>query len=100
MGLGVVLSLVTSHAAPDARRYRFHLRSGVRIYKGKELSSEDVVWTFQSILDGTVISPKKSALTQIERVEAVDALTVDFVMAEPLGAIYAYLRLNLEDPVL
>jgi len=71
----------------DGRRYRFHLRSGVRFHNGKDLRSEDVAWTFQSILDNTVISPKKGALEQVDRVDVVDPLTVDFVMTEPFGAI-------------
>jgi peptide/nickel transport system substrate-binding protein len=68
-------------------RYRFHLRPGVRFHDGRELSSADVIWTFQSILDGTVVSPKRGAFQRLERVEAVDDLTVDFVMSEPFGAM-------------
>lgn len=69
------------------RRYRFPLRSGVRFHDGRELSAADVIWTFQSILDGTVVSPKRGAFQRLERVEAVDDLTVDFVMSEPFGAM-------------
>lgn len=69
------------------QRYRFHLRSGVRFHDGRELSSADVLWTFQSILDGTVPSPKRGAFQQLERIEAVDELTVDFVMNQPFGAM-------------
>jgi peptide/nickel transport system substrate-binding protein len=69
------------------RRYRFPLRSGVRFHDGRELSSADVIWTFQSILDGTVVSPKRGAFQRLESVEAVDDMTVDFVMSEPFGAM-------------
>jgi peptide/nickel transport system substrate-binding protein len=46
-----------------------------------------VEWTFQSLLDGTVPSPKRGAFKQLVRVEAVDSATVDFVMHEPFGAL-------------
>lgn len=69
------------------RRYRFHLRPDVSFHDGRTLSSKDVVWTFQSILDESILSPKRGALSQLERVEAVDDLTVDFVLNEPYGAM-------------
>jgi peptide/nickel transport system substrate-binding protein len=69
------------------RRYRFHLRSGVHFHDGRELSTADVMWTFQSILDGTVASPKRGAFQQLDRLEVIDDKTVDFVMSEPFGAM-------------
>ncbi len=71
----------------DNRRYRFHLRDGVTFHDGRSLSAADVVWTFQTILDGQVTSPKRGAFVQLERVEQVDELTVDFVLSEPYGAM-------------
>ncbi len=67
--------------------YRFHLRPGVRFHDGREFSAQDVVWTFQSLLDGSVPSPKRGAFKQLGRVEARDPVTVDFVMKEPFGAL-------------
>lgn len=71
----------------DGLRYRFHLQPDVRFHDDREFTASDVVWTFQSLLDGSVVSPKAGALVQIERVEAVDAHTVDFVLSEPYGAL-------------
>lgn len=72
-------------------RWRFHLRPGVRFQDGRPLSSADVVYTFGSILDGTVGSAKKGAFAVVERVAAVDPLTVDFVLKEPFGALLSEL---------
>ncbi len=69
------------------RRYRFHLRRGVSFHDGRPFTAADVVWTFQSILDGTVATPKKGAIPQLERVEARDPWTADFVLREPFGAL-------------
>lgn len=68
------------------RRYRFHLRPGVRFHDGRELTAEDVAWTFRTLIDGSVATTKKGAFTQLERVEAIDPLTVDFHLSEPFGS--------------
>ncbi|MCB1034669.1 MAG: ABC transporter substrate-binding protein, partial [Acidobacteria bacterium] len=68
-------------------RYRFHLRSGVRFHDGRPLTSRDVVWTYGSILDGTVATAKRAAFAVVDHLEAVDDLTVDLVLPEPFGAL-------------
>ena len=69
------------------RRWRFHLRPGVRFQDGRPLTAADVVWTYGSIVDGTVASAKKGAFAAVERVVAVDPETVDFETREPFGAL-------------
>jgi peptide/nickel transport system substrate-binding protein len=60
------------------------LRPGVTFHNGKPLTSEDVVFTFRTILD-----PKEGAANLpvfgpfIDRVEAADALTVQFTFKRP-----------------
>ncbi|MFQ5350735.1 MAG: ABC transporter substrate-binding protein, partial [Thermoanaerobaculia bacterium] len=86
----LVPDLATSwEVLDDALRYRFHLRSGVRFHDGRELTAADVVWTFGSIVDGTVVSPKAGAFSHVERVEAADPHAVDFVLRRPFGAMLA-----------
>jgi peptide/nickel transport system substrate-binding protein len=75
----------------DGRRWRFHLRDGVRFHDGRPFSAADVVWTFTTLLDGRVPSAKKGALAAVERVEAIDPLTVDFHLRDPNGALLANL---------
>jgi peptide/nickel transport system substrate-binding protein len=72
----------------EGRRYRFHLRPGARFHDGRPVTSKDVAWSYNTILDGTAKSPKKAALGPIDRVVAVDPLTADFVMREPFGALF------------
>jgi peptide/nickel transport system substrate-binding protein len=71
----------------QGKKYRFHLRSGVRFHDGRAFSSKDVAWTFNSMIDGIVVSPKRGGFPQLERVEAVDDSTVDFLLSEPWGAL-------------
>jgi peptide/nickel transport system substrate-binding protein len=68
------------------RRYRFHLRPGVRFHDGRPLTSADVVWTFRTILDGSVTTSKRGAFPQLLSVAAVGPATVDFRLSEPFGA--------------
>jgi peptide/nickel transport system substrate-binding protein len=68
-------------------RYRFHLRPGVLFHDGRELSSKDVAWTFNSMVEGIVVSPKRGGFPQLQQVEAIDDLTVDFLLSEPWGAL-------------
>ena len=56
---------------PDPTTYRFVLRSGVRFHDGKALSSRDVRYTLQSLLDGLITSPKTSTYRVIERIETL-----------------------------
>ncbi|MDH3402832.1 MAG: ABC transporter substrate-binding protein [Acidobacteriota bacterium] len=76
-------------------RYRFRLRPGVRFHDGRPFSADDVVWTFQSMLDGTVVTPKRGAFDPLERVVAVAPLVVDFHMRQPYGAMLVNLTTYL-----
>lgn len=67
--------------APDFRAHEFRLRPGVRFHDGAELSSADVVDTFGSLMAGSFA--KSPAFAALERVEAVDDLTVRFVSRRP-----------------
>lgn len=68
------------------RRYRFHLRTGVRFHDGSILDADDVEWTFRTIIDGTVATPKRAAFDRVERVEVLDPHTLDFHLTEPFGS--------------
>ncbi len=84
----MVPGLASSHEVLDGgRRYRFHLRGNARFHDGRPLTAADVAFTYGTILDGSIKSPKRGALGPLERVVAVDPRTVDFVMREPWGAL-------------
>lgn len=74
-------------ALDSGARWRFHLRPGVHFHDGSTFGAEDVVWTFETLLDGRVASSKRGAFALLQRVVAIDPATVDFVLAEPFGAL-------------
>ncbi len=71
-------ALAASWEQPNPLTYVFHLRSGVHFHDGRPLTARDVVWTFNSIVTGAVISPRAAAYASVDSVEARDALTVIF----------------------
>src|SRR5262249_41286678 len=58
--LEILPDLATSWEAPEPTTYRFHLRPGVLFHDGRKLTSRDVRFTFESLLDGTITSSKTS----------------------------------------
>ena len=69
-------ALATSWDQPDPKTLVFHLREGVRFQDGRPMTARDVVWSIQSMRDGTVISPKAATYASIDTIEATDAHTV------------------------
>ena len=81
--LDVQPGLVERWETPDPRTYVFHLRSGVRFHDGRSLTSRDVKWTFDSLLQGKILSTKASAYRFVDHIEAPDPSTIIFHLKEP-----------------
>jgi peptide/nickel transport system substrate-binding protein len=68
---------------PDPLTYVFHLHRGVTFHDGRALTSRDVKWTFDSLLEGKIRSTKTSAYRFVDHLETPDDLTVIFHLKEP-----------------
>ena len=68
---------------PDPRTYVFHLRKGVKFHDGHPLTSRDVKWTFDSLLQGKIRSTKAAIYKYVDHIDAPDESTVTFRMKEP-----------------
>lgn len=86
-------SLAQSWEVPDPLTYIFHLRRGVRFHDGRSLTSRDVKWTIDSMLNGTVRSAKTASYQYVASIDAPDEATVIFHLKEP----FAGLLWNLSD---
>ncbi len=75
--------LAESWESSDPSTYIFHLRPDVRFHDGRPLTSADVKFTFDSLLDGSLTSVKAGTYRRVERIEAPDAYTVIFRLREP-----------------
>lgn len=71
--------------AGDGLAYTFRLRPGVLFHDGTPLTSADVVATYARVIapPSGVISVMQPFFRSVERVDAVDAATVRFVLREP-----------------
>jgi len=67
--------------------YIFHLRRDVRFHDGRPMTSADVKWTLDSLLNGKPRSAKSNAYRYVERVETPDDFTVVIRLKEPFSAL-------------
>src|SRR2546422_2814449 len=91
--LNVQPGLAERWEIPDPRTYVFHLHRGVKFHDGRPLTSRDVKWTFDSLLQGKIRSTKSGAYRLVDHVDAPDDSTVVFHLKEP----FATLLWNLSD---
>jgi peptide/nickel transport system substrate-binding protein len=85
--LNVRPALAESWQVPDQLTYVFHLHSGVRFHDGRPLTSRDVKWTFDSLLQGKIRSTKAAVYRPVDRIDAPDDDTVIFHLKEPFAAL-------------
>jgi peptide/nickel transport system substrate-binding protein len=83
--LRVVPELAESVEKPDETTYIVRLRHGVLFHNGRELTSEDVVYTFRSFLDPGFKGLSR-AYRALAAVNAVDRYTVEFKLKTPLAS--------------
>jgi peptide/nickel transport system substrate-binding protein len=79
--------LATSWENPDPLTWIFHLRTDARFHDGRPLTSRDVKWTIDSILNGTVISVKAGSFATTDRIDTPDPATVIFHLRKPDPAL-------------
>lgn len=80
-------ALAESWEIPDPLTYVFHLRRDVKFHDGRPLTARDVKWTFDSLLNGTVVSARAGAYRLVSSVEAPDDATVIFRLKEPFAPL-------------
>lgn len=89
--LRVVPGLAERLDHPDPTTYIATLRRGVPFHDGHELTADDVVFTFRSLIDPTFISPWKGGYRELQSVAARDRYTVVFTLNKPLASFPANL---------
>ena len=85
--LDVAPGLAERWEIPDPLTYIFHLHHGVKFHDGRALTSRDVKWTFESLLQGKVRSTKAAVYRFVDHIDAPDDFTVIFHMKEPSATL-------------
>ena len=87
--MNIIPDLAQSWDMPNPLTFIFHLRPGVKFQDGRPLTSADVKFTFDSVLNGVpspsgpVRSTKRSSFDKIASIDAPDPVTVVFHLSEP-----------------
>lgn len=71
--------LATSwRASDDLKSYTFELREGVKFHHGKDFKAEDVVFSYNRLLDPILDSPARTTMGIIEHMEVLGDHTIRF----------------------
>jgi peptide/nickel transport system substrate-binding protein len=81
--LNVAPGLAESWEIPNPLTYVFHLHRGAKFHDGRALTSRDVKWTFDSLLQGKIRSTKAAVYRFVDHIDASDEDTIVFHMKEP-----------------
>ena len=80
--LNVAPGLAEHWEMSDPLTYVFHLQPGAKFHDGRALTSRDVKWTFDGLLQGKIRSTKAAVYRLVDRIDAPDDFTVVFHMKE------------------
>lgn len=80
--------------SPDGLIYTIKIKDGIKWSNGNRLTAEDIVFTYQAIMDPSYGSPIKNSLNGVD-IARVDDLTVRFTLSQPYGAFLDLLTVGI-----
>src|SRR5213592_4133307 len=91
--LGVQPDLAESvpTTSADGKTVTVKIRSGVKFHNGDPLTSADVKYTFDRIIDPKTAAASRSFFTDVDTITAPDPTTVIFNLKNPNAALVAYM---------
>jgi peptide/nickel transport system substrate-binding protein len=79
----IVSDLAKRWDIEDNRRYTFYLKENILFHDGRTLTSEDIRYTYESILNPERASPFRKMYEVIQKIETPDPATIRFILKEP-----------------
>lgn len=89
----IVPDLAERWEQPDDHIYIFHLRRGVQFHHGRELTAEDVRFTFESLK--SVGSVHAAVLEEVEKIEVLDRFRIAFHLKRRFAPILYHLTTGI-----
>src|SRR5262249_51627572 len=86
----LVPMLAESYETPDDTTYIFHLRKGVKFHNGREVVADDVLYSYNRVMNKDTGSPSKPNFDSVKTLEAVDDHTVRITLAEPTAPFLTF----------
>ena len=86
-----VPDLAESLKIVDNTTIEFKLRKGIKFHDGSELSSDDVKFTLERLLDDKFASPNKSKVSALSSIDVPDPLTIRLVTKEAFAPLLTFL---------
>ncbi|WP_210270049.1 ABC transporter substrate-binding protein [Aureimonas mangrovi] len=83
----------------DGLTYTFNLRDDVKFCSGRDMTAEDVVYSFERWLGPDSASPTKFRGGNLAEIRAVDDHTVEYVLEEPYSDLMFQLALSFASVV-
>lgn len=87
--------LATEWTRVDDLTWEFKLREGVTFHDGSAFDAEDVVWTLSTYADPETGARSQASVSWIDKVEAVDPMTVRIVSKTPFPAAMEFIAGSL-----
>ena len=78
----------------DGLTYTFHLRQGVKFHNGREMTADDVVYSYERMINPDVGSVARNYFLSVASVEAADPYTVVFTLSAPDATFIGYVASN------
>jgi peptide/nickel transport system substrate-binding protein len=92
--LELVNSLCESYEVVDEVTYQFEIRDDVTFHDGKELTAEDVKYSFERMIDPDNAFPRVAWFGRLDSVEVDDDHTCTFTLSEPFAPFLNYMGIQ------
>ncbi|MGD9124712.1 MAG: ABC transporter substrate-binding protein [Desulfarculaceae bacterium] len=74
----------------DGLTYTFKLRKGVKFHNGREMTADDVIYSYKRMANPKTGTAYVSHIRNIAKMRAVDKYTVEFVMKKPTATFMIF----------
>ena len=79
----IVTDLARSYHFETKTKLIFKLKKGIKWHDGVEFTADDVIFTYEKIMDKNIYTPRKSNFKEVKSVKKVDKYTIEVIYKKP-----------------